>query len=139
MSCVRFRNALTGDEILLPHHICRKVQERFTVEWFFPFLASVLECPWHFIRLVATGAGVDGDSRVLEGSSLSSKRSQTFLTSLQQEAEADIWVAVVPVPAPSDHSQLAYQGFCICDFGGCCRRCSVPGCNCCEINNITAA
>jgi len=132
MSRVRFRNAVTGDELLLPR-CCTRVRDHLTVEWYFRYIGELLERPAQFIRLIVTG--VDGHSRVVTHTRLMSKQSRTLLTSLQQEADADIWVAVLPVAAPSDYSQAACQGFCVCDFGGCCQRCSVPGSlGCCGSN-----
>ena len=123
MPRVRFRNAVTGDDLLLPYCSTR-VQAHVTVEWYFKYVAELLQWPSEFIRLLVTG--LDGNSRILRYTRLLREQSRTPLTSLQQEADADIWVAVLPVAAPSDFSQAACQGLCICDFGGCCRRCSVP-------------
>ena len=126
---VRFRNAMTGHELLLPPRICTKVRDHVTVEWYFDYVAEVLERPSQFIRLVVLG--LDGDSRVVTYTKLLSERSHTLLTSLQQDTEAVIWVGVLLDAAPSDYTQAACQGLCICNFGGCCRRCSVPDSKAC--------
>ena len=136
---VRFRNAMTGDELLLPR-ICTKVRDHVTVEWYFDYVAEVLERPSQFIRLVVLG--LDGDSRVVTYTKLLSEQSHTLLTSLQQDTEGDIWVGVLLDAAPSDYTQAACQGLCICDFGGsrCCRRCSVPDSKaCCGSNGCCHA
>ena len=135
---VRFKNAMTGDELLLRHYICTKVRDYVTVEWYFPHVAEVLERPKTFIRLVVLG--LDGESRVVKGTRLLREQSHTLLTSLQQDTEGDIWVGVLLDAAPSDYTQAACQGLCICDFGGCCRRCSVPGSTaCCGSNGCCRA
>ena len=125
---VRFRNAMTGVELLLSR-VCTKVRDHVTVEWYFKYVAEVLERPSQFIRLVVLG--LDGDSRVVTYTKLLSEQSHTLLTSLQQDSEAVIWVGVLLDAAPSDYTQAACQGLCICDFGGCCRRCSVPDSKAC--------
>ena len=126
---VRFRNAMTGDELLLPRHICTKVRDYVTVEWYFGHVAGVLERPTQFIRLVVLG--LDGESRALKGAIWDWELSHTLLTSLQQDTESVIWVGVLLDAAPSDYTQAACQGLCICNFGGCCRRCSVPDSKAC--------
>ncbi len=115
---------MTGDELLL-QRVCTKVRDHVTLEWYFDYVAKVLERPSQFIRLVVLG--LDGDSRVLT----KAVRSHTLLTSLQQDTESVIWVGVLLDAAPSDYTQAACQGLCICNFGGCCRRCSVPDSKAC--------
>ena len=100
---VRFRNAMTGKE-LLSLSCCTKVRDHVTVEWYFDYVAEVLERPSQFIRLVVLG--LDGDSRVLT----KAVRSHTLLTSLQQDTESVIWVGVLLDAAPSDYTQAACQG-----------------------------
>ena len=95
---------MTGDELLLPR-ICTKVRDHVTVEWYFDYVAEVLERPSQFIRLVVLG--LDGDSRVVTYTKLLSEQSHTLLTSLQQHTEAIIWVGVLLDAAPSDYTQAA--------------------------------
>ena len=129
MSRVRFRNAITGAELQLNRHVCTKVRDNTTVEWYFRYIAELFERPRSFIRLLVTG--VDGDSRVITYRA----RSHTLLTCLQQETDGSIWVDVLTLPAPSDYSQAACAGLCVCNFGGCCRRCSDPySLRCCGSN-----
>ena len=94
MPRVRFRNAVTGDELLLPYCSTR-VQAHVTLEWYFKDVAQLLQWPKQFIRLLVTG--LDGNSRILRYTRLLREQSRTPLTSLQQEADADIRVAVLPV------------------------------------------
>ena len=130
MSHVRFRNAITGDELQLNLHVCTRVRDNTTVEWYFKYFAELFERPESFIRMIVTGR--DGDSHVVTSRAF---RSHTLLTCLQQENDGFIWVDVLTLPAPSDYSQAACAGLCVCNFGGCCRRCSDPySLRCCGSN-----
>ena len=61
MPRVRFRNSVTGDELWLPYCSTR-VQAHVTVEWYFKYVAELLQWPVEFIRLLVTG--LDGHSRI---------------------------------------------------------------------------
>ncbi len=92
MSRVRFMNAVTGEELHLPPHICRRVRTDMpasTLEWYLRYIASLLERPESAIRFVTTN--VDGNSCVISGR----QWSHTLLTHLQQEADGNILVQVV--------------------------------------------
>jgi hypothetical protein len=99
MSRVRFMNAVTGEELHLPPHICRRVRTDMpasTLEWYLRYIASLLERPESAIRFVTTN--VDGNSCVISGKRCvitGRQWSHTLLTHLQQEADGNILVQVV--------------------------------------------
>ena len=90
MSRVRFMNAVTGEELHLPRHICTRVRTDTysTLEWWLKYIASLLEKPTSAIRFAATT--VDGDSKVI-----SSGCNWTLLTRLQKDADGNILVQVL--------------------------------------------
>jgi hypothetical protein len=95
MSRVRFMNAVTGEELHLPHQISTRVRTDmpattwYVLEWYLKYIAFLLERPMSAIRLVTTT--VDGDSCVISCNG----HSFTLLTRLQQEADGNILVQVV--------------------------------------------
>ena len=103
MSRVRFMNAVTGEELHLPPHICRSVRTDMpasTLEWYLKYIASLLERPESAIRFVTTN--VDGNSCVISGKRCvitGRQWSHTLLTHLQQEADGNILVQVVVIDA----------------------------------------
>ena len=117
-SRVHFYQASSGDEIFLPG-ICMKVRPHSEVEWYFSHIAQSYEgiCPLEFISFVVTD--VAGDIHVIRYKRLISEGSHTLLTSLQKKADGTVCVAVKCDEAPTDYP----TGFCVCDFGGCCRLC----------------
>jgi hypothetical protein len=125
MPHVRFREAATGDELRLPEGICTRVRKDNTAEWYFQHVAAVLDHPMYFLRFVFV-TDMDGESRSIRCRRLLSEQSHTLLTSIRQERDGEVWVSVVKDDPPSDYGQGACQGFCVCDFGGCCRLCLVP-------------
>ena len=74
MSRVRFMNAVTDEELHLPHHILTRVRTDMpatTLELYLKYIASLRERPMSAIRLVTTT--VDGDSCVISCSGSSSR------------------------------------------------------------------
>ena len=133
---VRFYKAFSGEELFLPRQVCTKVRKESEAEWYFQWIAELVQRPQGFFRFVVTDVG--GDSHVLEWKLRICERSHTPMTNLTKEDDGTVWIAVVEKDAPRDYAD--FKGLCVCDFGGCCKFCGddVPS-RCCGTNGCCRA
>ena len=117
---VSFVHCATGESIHLPR-VSTRVREHTSLEWFLPYIAEAVEWPVSHIRMHALGATVQYVHRIPD-------RTCTLIQSLAElqgkSANETIVVNVEKLPPPSWYNDSLW---CICDFGGCCRLCHVPG------------
>ena len=136
IASVRFYKAFSGEELFLPRQVCTKVRKESEAEWYFQWIAELVQRPQGFFRFVVTDVG--GDSHVLEWKLRICERSHTPMTNLTKEDDGTVWIAVVEKDAPRDYAD--FKGLCVCDFGGCCKFCGddVPS-RCCGTNGCCRA
>ena len=120
------RNALTG-EVIDVHPCSTRIDENTTVEWILPEVAAKLSWPASYVRLMVAQTVVVYTHRIRD-------RNQTFMKNLDPTAEV-LTLEAMKMPRPEFFEEAS--DLCLCDFGGCCCYCMVPGpsvCNGCGNN-----
>jgi len=122
--CFELRqDSVTGIPINL-HQCSTRIHDNTTLEWIHPYVAEQLDWPITHVELTAGDVCV----RYIR---LLRDQSKTFMMDLNVSEDPLIIVAK-KLECPQSFGNEEDFAQCLCDFGGCCCYCMVPGENVCS-------
>ncbi len=121
-------NSLTGERIEVPTSVDTRIHTVTTLERILPYVAESLRWPVSHVSLSAGGTTVKYIHRIKH-------RTVTRITELEMFQTSESQTFVIQATAlqrPRTFTNEDEIIYCLCDFGGCCRRCRVPGARSCR-------
>ena len=113
----RFEVRDVKGEVIRMSSCSSRIYHNTTLEWILPYVAEQLSWPSEYVILISEGATVAHVHEIRD-------RTQTFMSDLDPASPLlTIYAWKLRRPELFDFNHR----LCLCDFGGCCRRCAVPG------------
>ena len=115
-------NAINGEEVVLDSWYSTRIDDNLTLEWLLPIVAEKLEWPVSHTLLLIDDEGTGERITVGYIHRIRDRTCTRLIDFCSRDTECKN-VFVMKLPPPDNFG----PGSCICDFGGCCCECMVPG------------